>query len=127
MVSFGRRGLKSSPRLQSFYKTFQLTLHSIAFIIIIIMQDVYKESNMVINLNNLVNVLEASHRLGIHPDTVKRLIYRGKLPAVKVGNTWLIDKDELNLFASTYTGKRGAPKKRRLFESHQGTGEEFDK
>lgn len=66
---------------------------------------------MVIDLNNLLNVLQASGRLGIHPDTVKRLIYRGKLPAVKVGNTWLIDKDKLENFAETYEPKRGGKRK----------------
>lgn len=62
---------------------------------------------MVIDLNNLLNVLQASRRLGIHPDTVKRLIYQERLPAVKVGNTWLIERDKLEAFAKAYQPKRG--------------------
>ncbi len=66
----------------------------------------------IIDLNNLINALEASHRLKVHPETIKRLIRQGDLAAVKLGNVWFIEKGELESFASTYTGERGAPKKR---------------
>jgi excisionase family DNA binding protein len=63
-------------------------------------------------IENYFNVIEAAHRLRIHPESVKRLIRQGDLPAVKVGNVWLIDRDKLEVFAGTYTPKRG--RKRRL-------------
>jgi len=62
-------------------------------------------------LDNYFNVIEASHRLKIHPETVKRLCRQGDLPAVKIHNTWLITKDVLDNFAGTYIPKRGARKK----------------
>ena len=62
-------------------------------------------------LDDYFNVIEASHRLKIHPETVKRLCRQGDLPAVKIHNTWLITKDVLDNFAGTYIPKRGARKK----------------
>ncbi len=57
------------------------------------------------------NVIEASRRLKIHPETVKRLCRQGDLPAIKIHNTWLIHRDILDNFAGTYIPKRGARKK----------------
>ena len=56
-------------------------------------------------------VLEASRRLHIHPETVKRLCRQGDIPAHKLHNTWLIDKDTLDNFAGTYNPRRGAKKR----------------
>ena len=64
-----------------------------------------------VSLDNYANVIEAGHRLKIHPETVKRLCRQGDLPATKIHNTWLIGKDVLDNFAGTYTPKRGARKK----------------
>ena len=60
---------------------------------------------------NYFNVIEASRSLKIHPETVKRLCRQGDLPAVKIHNTWLINKDILDNFAGTYIPRRGARKK----------------
>jgi len=62
-------------------------------------------------LDNYFNVIEASHRLKVHPETVKRLCRQGDLPAVKIHNTWLIDRDTLDNFAGTYVPSRGARRK----------------
>ena len=62
-------------------------------------------------LDNYFNVIEASHRLKVHPETVKRLCRQGDLPATKIHNTWLITKEVLDSFAGTYSPKRGARKK----------------
>lgn len=64
-----------------------------------------------VSLDSYVNVIEAGHRLKIHPETVKRLCRQGDLPATKIHNTWLIGKDALDNFAGTYIPKRGARKK----------------
>ncbi|MFQ6121665.1 MAG: helix-turn-helix domain-containing protein [Dehalococcoidales bacterium] len=62
-------------------------------------------------LDNYFNVIEASRRLKVHPETVKRLCRQGDLPAIKIHNTWLISSDILDNFAGTYIPKRGARKK----------------
>jgi len=64
-------------------------------------------------LDDYVNVIEAGRRLHIHPETVKRLCRQGDIPAHKIHNTWLIDKDILDNFAGTYNPRRG-PKRRLL-------------
>ncbi len=56
---------------------------------------------------NYVDVIEASRILGVHPETVKRLIREGKLTATKFGNKWIIERDRLQMFADTYDGRRG--------------------
>ena len=57
-------------------------------------------------LENYIDVIEASKVLGVHPETVKRLIREGKLTATKFGNKWIIERDRLRVFANTYDGKR---------------------
>jgi excisionase family DNA binding protein len=61
--------------------------------------------------DNYLTVIEASRRLKVHPETVKRLCRQGDLPADKIHNTWLINRDVLNSFAGTYNSKRGARKR----------------
>jgi excisionase family DNA binding protein len=61
--------------------------------------------------DNYFTVIEASRRLKVHPETVKRLCRQGDLPAVKFRNTWLISRDTLDSFAGTYNPGRGARKK----------------
>ena len=61
--------------------------------------------------HNYINVIEAGHRLKVHPETVKRLCRQGDLPAIKIHNTWLISKDILDNFAAVYIPKRGARKR----------------
>jgi excisionase family DNA binding protein len=63
-------------------------------------------------LDDYYNVIEASRRLKIHPETVKRLCRQGDLPAIKLHNTWLIRRDILDNFAATYVPRPGA--RRRL-------------
>jgi len=58
-------------------------------------------------LDNYADVLEAGARLCIHPDSVRRLIRQGKIPAFKFANKWLISKDELEQFALAYDSRPG--------------------
>ena len=62
-------------------------------------------------LDDYYNVIEASRRLKVHPETVKRLCRQGDLPADKIHNTWLISRDTLQNFAAVYIPKRGARKR----------------
>lgn len=58
-------------------------------------------------LENYSDVDQVSKRLGIHPESVRRLIRDGKLPAIKFGNKWLVEKSVLEQFASGYDGRPG--------------------
>ena len=62
-------------------------------------------------LDNYLSAIEAGRRLKIHPETVKRLCRQGDLPATKIHNTWLINRDVLDNFAGTYNPQRGARKR----------------
>ena len=53
----------------------------------------------------------AAERLRIHPESVKRLIRAGRLPARKFANKWFVRKDELEQFAGTYISQPGNRKK----------------
>lgn len=61
--------------------------------------------------DDYLDVIEASRRLKVHPETVKRLCRQGDLPASKIHNTWLINRHILDNFAGTYNPRRGARKK----------------
>ena len=69
------------------------------------------KTTMMIDLNNFVDVHEAAKRLGIHDESLRRLIRQEIIPATKIGGQWHIDKDELNLFAATYDPKTGKRKR----------------
>lgn len=47
----------------------------------------------------LLSVRQAAHHLGLKPAIVRRHCQQGNLPAVKVGNTWVIDEADLEAFA----------------------------
>jgi len=65
-------------------------------------------------LDDYVSVVEAAKILGVHWETVKRMCREGRLPARKVHNMWLIDKDVLEKFASTYDEPRRGKRKNRF-------------
>ena len=62
-------------------------------------------------LENYIDVIEASKILDVHPETVKRLIREDKLTATKFGNKWIMDRDRLQVFANTYDGSCGTPRR----------------
>ena len=62
-----------------------------------------------IDLNGYINVREAARQIGIHEESLRRLLRLGSPPGVKIGGQWFISRDQLALFAATYdsrTGKR---------------------
>ena len=58
-------------------------------------------------LENYVGMDEVSRRLSIHIESARRLARQGKLPAQRLGNKWLVHKDELEEFARQYNPSRG--------------------
>jgi excisionase family DNA binding protein len=58
-------------------------------------------------LARYVDLLVASQTLGIHPQSVRRLIDRGELPAIKISNKWIIRREILEHFAERYKGRTG--------------------
>lgn len=58
-------------------------------------------------LDSYAGVFEVSKRLNIHPESVRRLIRQGKLPAIKFGNQWIVEKAMLEQYASRYDPRPG--------------------
>lgn len=61
-------------------------------------------------LASYIRIPEAAKRLGIHEESLRRLLRIGTLRGRKIGGQWFIDREELATFASSYeakTGKRG--------------------
>jgi excisionase family DNA binding protein len=53
--------------------------------------------------SRLVTPDEAAHTLRVHPTTVRRLIRRGQLPAVRVGGHWRLRADDLERLVAAPT------------------------
>ena len=54
-----------------------------------------------IDLNDKLTVLEAAKECGRSPETVRRWIREEKLPAIKLGLVWFIDREDLETFKET--------------------------
>jgi excisionase family DNA binding protein len=54
------------------------------------------------------DTIDVSSRLGIHPESARRLLRQGRIPgAFKFGNKWLLERAKLEQFALTYDGRPG--------------------
>ena len=53
----------------------------------------------------LISTSEAAERLGVHITRVQVLIREGRLPAQKIGRTYVIDEDNLKLVADRKAGR----------------------
>jgi len=61
-----------------------------------------------------IDIIEASRVLDVHPNTVRRLIQQGRLPAVQFAGKYLIERDKLEMFKATYDSRPGSKAFRRL-------------
>lgn len=61
-----------------------------------------------------VDIIEASRVLAVHPNTVRRLIQQGHLPAIQFAGKYLIERDKLEMFRATYDSRPGSKAYRRL-------------
>lgn len=53
-----------------------------------------------------------AERLGINRQSAARLVRDGRIPAVRVGRTWVVRVADLEEFAKTYAPGAGRPSKR---------------
>jgi excisionase family DNA binding protein len=53
----------------------------------------------------LISTSEAAARLGVHITRVQVLIREGRLPAQRIGRTYVVDEKDLNLVAERKTGR----------------------
>ena len=60
-----------------------------------------------IDLENYLDVHAAAMQIGIHEESLRRLLRLGSPHGVKLGGQWFIDKEELALFVATYDAKTG--------------------
>jgi excisionase family DNA binding protein len=57
----------------------------------------------------LYSVRQVADQLGVHPETIRRLIHDGRLNAVKVGRVLRIDASELDIFLARQRVKPDRP------------------
>ena len=60
-----------------------------------------------IDLQNYVTVRDAARQIGIHEESLRRLLRLGSPPGVKIGSQWFIRREQLTLFTATYDAKTG--------------------
>jgi len=60
-----------------------------------------------IDLHGYINVREAARQIGIHEESLRRLLRLGSPPGVKIGGQWFIRREQLALFVATYDAKTG--------------------
>jgi excisionase family DNA binding protein len=57
----------------------------------------------------LYSVRQVADQLGVHPETVRRLIHDGRLQAVRIGRVLRIDGSELDRFLARQRVKPARP------------------
>jgi excisionase family DNA binding protein len=55
------------------------------------------------SMDNLFSINTAATRLDCHPETLRRIIRRGELAAVKVGKHWRVRETDLDAFLNART------------------------
>ena len=63
---------------------------------------------------NYFDLVEAARELGIHPQSLRRLIKQQKIPAKMFAGKYLIERDKLEMFKSNYDPRPGRKPIRRL-------------
>ena len=57
--------------------------------------------------DNYLDLVEAARMLGIHPQSLRRLIKQKKVPAVLFAGKYLIERDKLEMFKANYDPRPG--------------------
>jgi excisionase family DNA binding protein len=63
---------------------------------------------------NYLDLVEAARVLQIHPQSLRRLIKQGKMPATLFAGKYLIERDKLEMFKANYDPRPGRKPLRRL-------------
>ena len=64
--------------------------------------------------DDYVDILGAAQELSIHPQSMRRLIKQGKIPARLYGGKYIIKQDQLMMFKSNYDPRPGRKRSPRL-------------
>ncbi|MSQ42436.1 MAG: DNA-binding protein [Dehalococcoidia bacterium] len=64
--------------------------------------------------DDYLDLVEAARELGIHPQSLRRLIKQGRVPATLFAGKYLIERDKLDMFKSSYDPRPGRKPIRRL-------------
>ena len=64
--------------------------------------------------DNYLDLVEAARTLGIHPQSLRRLIKQKKVPALLIAGKYLIERDKLEMFKANYDPRPGRKPVRRL-------------
>ncbi len=64
--------------------------------------------------DNYLDLIEAARALGIHPQSLRRLIKQKKVPAIMFAGKYLIPRDQFEMFKATYDPRPGRKPVRRL-------------
>ena len=64
--------------------------------------------------DNYLDLVEAARVLGIHPQSLRRLIKQKKVPATLFAGKYLIERDKLEMFKANYDPRPGRKPIRRL-------------
>jgi excisionase family DNA binding protein len=64
--------------------------------------------------DDYLDLVEAARMLGIHPQSLRRLIKQKKVPAIQFAGKYLIERDKLEMFKSNYDPRPGRKPIRRL-------------
>ncbi|MDE2746389.1 MAG: helix-turn-helix domain-containing protein [Chloroflexota bacterium] len=61
-----------------------------------------------------LDIVEAARELNIHPQSMRRLIKQGRIPARQYGGKYLIERDQLLMFKANYDPRPGRKRSPRL-------------
>lgn len=64
--------------------------------------------------DNYLDLVEAARELGIHPQSLRRLIKQKRVPAMLFAGKYLIERDKLEMFKANYDPRPGRKPIRRL-------------
>jgi excisionase family DNA binding protein len=75
----------------------------------------HPDAKMVVEpFDNYLDLVEAARVLGIHPQSLRRLIKQKKVPALVFAGKYLIERDKLEMFKTNYDPRPGRKTIRRL-------------
>ena len=63
---------------------------------------------------NYLDLVDSALLLGIHPQSLRRLIKQKKIPATMFAGKYLIERDKLEMFKANYDPRPGRKPIRRL-------------